>query len=54
MYWEIIIDFFHPADSLLGLHVYTAYEKEIETNVTTIQIGLLLINIRIRLGKKGE
>jgi len=52
MYWHFIVDFFHPTDSLLGLHVTTSYNEDYQTDFTIIHIGILLINFRLYLGKK--
>lgn len=54
MIFNFSLDLFHPADSLLGIHVFTLYDVTAETDVTTIQLGLVLLNIRLSIAKKPE
>lgn len=54
MIYNFSLDIFHPDDCLLGLHVFTLYDEIVDTHVTTIQLGLVLLNIRFSLAKKPE
>lgn len=54
MIFNFSMDLFHPTDSLLGVHVFTLYDDIVGTDVTTIQIGLVLLNFRISMAKKPE